>query len=56
MGQEINIRHVHTSTYAHFESLNTAVHWRGNDVILSAAKPAEEASEGGGDRRVRSRG
>lgn len=33
--------------YVHTEFLNTAVHRRAGDVILSAAAPAEEASEGG---------
>lgn len=31
----------------HTEFLNTAVYRRAGDVILSAAAPAEEASEGG---------
>lgn len=34
-------------THAHMEFLNTAVRWRGGDVILSAAAPAEEETERG---------
>lgn len=40
--------HAHTLSFS-----NTAVHQRGGDVILSAAAPAEEASEEGERERER---